>query len=150
MVVAGEGDATAVRMCSTKATNADEAGMSTTNEHGNNVRYGGTSGFCKDSTDVVGVASCKDGADVVGVATIDRVAVGKAADVEDSGGVVPKTGENTRFGGADNEDREFARDGVHVGGTWRQPQPRRRHRLGRELGSPWMQRCCGERVHPWW
>jgi hypothetical protein len=84
MVVAGEGDATAVRMCSTKAANADGAGMSTTNEHGCNVRYGGTSG------------SCKDGADVVGVATIDKVAVGKAADVEDSGGVVPKTEENTR------------------------------------------------------
>ena len=33
MVVVGEGDATAVRMCSTKAANADGAGMSTTNEH---------------------------------------------------------------------------------------------------------------------
>ena len=84
MVVAGEGDATVIRMCSTKATNADGAGMSTTNEHGGNVGYGGTS------------SSSKDGVDVVGVATIDRVAVGKAADVEDSGGVVPKTEENTR------------------------------------------------------
>jgi len=138
MVVAGEGDATAVRMCSTKAANTDGAGVSTADEHGGNVGYSGTSG------------SCKDGAEAVGVATIDRVAVGKPADAEDSGSVVPKTGENTRFGGADNEDREFARDGVHVGGTWRQPQPRRRHRLGREPGSPWMQRRCGERVHPWW
>ena len=84
MVVAGEGDATAIRMCSTKATNADEAGMSTTNEHGDNVGYGGTS------------RSCKNGADAMGVATIDGVAVGKAADVEDIGGVVPKTEENTR------------------------------------------------------
>ena len=81
------------------------AGMSTSDKHGSNVRYGGRSG------------SCKDGADAVGVATIDGVAVVKAADVEDSGGVVPKTEENTRFGGADNEAREFARDGVHVGGS---------------------------------
>jgi hypothetical protein len=34
MVVAGEGDATAIRMCSTKAANTDAAGMSTTDEHG--------------------------------------------------------------------------------------------------------------------
>jgi predicted solute-binding protein len=34
-------------------------------------------------------------ADAMGVATIDGVAVDKAADVEDSGGVVPKTEENT-------------------------------------------------------
>jgi hypothetical protein len=81
------------------------AGMSTADKHDSNVGYGGTSG------------SCKDGADAVGVATIDGVAVGKAADVEDSGGVVPKTEENTRFGGADNKAREFARDGVHVCGT---------------------------------
>ena len=78
MVVAGEGDATAVRMCSTKAANTDAADMSTTDEHGDNVGY------------------CKNGADAMGVTTIDGVAVGKAADVEDIGGVVPKTEENTR------------------------------------------------------
>jgi hypothetical protein len=58
--------------------------MSTTDEHGDNVGYGDTSG------------SCKNGADAMGVATIVGVAVDKAADVEDSGGVVPKTKENTR------------------------------------------------------
>ena len=84
MVVAGEGDATAVRMCSTKAANTDAAGMSTADKHGDNVGYGGTSG------------SCKNGADAMGVATINGVAVGKPADVEDIGGVVPKTEENTR------------------------------------------------------
>jgi hypothetical protein len=84
MVVVGEGDATAVRMCSTKAANTDAADMSTTDEHGDNVGYGGTSG------------SCKNRADAIGVATIDGVAAGKAADVEDSGGVVSKTEENTR------------------------------------------------------
>jgi hypothetical protein len=52
----------------------------------------------------------------VGAATIDRVAVGKATDVEDCGSVMPKTEENTRFAGADNEAREFARDGVPIGG----------------------------------
>jgi len=58
--------------------------MFTTDKHGDNVRYGGTSG------------SCKNGADAMGVATINGVAVGKPADVEDIGGVVPKTEENTR------------------------------------------------------
>jgi hypothetical protein len=53
----------------------------------------------------------------VGFATIDGVGVGRAAYVEDNSGVVPKIEENTRFGGADNKAREFARDGVHVCGT---------------------------------
>jgi len=75
-----------------------------------NVGYGGTFG------------SCKNGADAMGVTTIDGVAVGKAVDVEDSGGVVPKTEENTRSGGADNEAREFAipptlSDGFSPGGA---------------------------------
>ena len=49
--------------------------MSTTDEHGNNVGYGGTSG------------SCNNGVDAMGVATIDGFVVGKVANVEDSGAV---------------------------------------------------------------